>query len=380
MNVGIEASALGSGRGGDETFLRSLLAALALTARAGDRFPLYCAPGADVPAPGGLASFPIRRIARRPSVLRYAGALPFAAARERPRLDLLVSTNHAPLFSTVPNALVVHDVSFRRRPRDYSVAARLRLNALVPLQARAARLVITVSDFSRREIAGTLRIPPERIAVVPNAIAEARRVDERADQELRAALGMTGPYLLYVGNLHPRKNVARLVAAFARARSRGDAAAALTLVIAGAARSDADRVASVDGVRVLGRITDWERDALVRGAVALAYVSLYEGFGLPPLEAMAAGTPVIASRAGAIPEIAGDAALLVDPLDVDDIAAAIERLASDAALRARLRDAGTRRAQLFDHRTMGERALAAFEKAISQASIAGAVPARGSEA
>ena len=168
------------------------------------------------------------------------------------------------------------------------------------------------------------------------------------------------------------------MAAFSLARSRSAAARELTLVVAGAPIW-LDACLDAPGVRAVGRVSDEEREALLRGALALAYVSLYEGFGLPPLEAMAAGTPVIASRAAAIPEVVGDAGLLVDPLSTEEIARAIERVLSDTSLRAGMVTKGRRRAATYDLRTMGERALAAFDAAIAHRMASDVAP-RGSEA
>jgi len=368
MKVGIEGSALDSGRGGDETYLRNLLAGLALVSRAGEHeFVVYLPAAAQVPREiAGDARFSIRRLARLPSPIRYAIDLPRRVASERPGVDLLLTTNHAPLVSTAPRVLLVHDLSFRHHPEQYSLTTRLRLNWLVPLHIRQARLVLTVSEFSRQDLMTTFGLAPERVVVVPPAIHTNGVVDARPDGT--ASLGARGVgdhFFLYLGNLHPRKNVARLVDAYARARSGSAAVAAHQLVIAGAPGWHSEEVARAAAalpglVVMLGRIDDTERDVLLRRATALVYPSLFEGFGLPPLEAMAAGTPVLASATTAMPEVLGDAALLVDPRDMEAIADGLRRLAEDQSLRDTLRERGRRRAAHYTVRTTGERALAAF--------------------
>jgi glycosyltransferase involved in cell wall biosynthesis len=368
MKVAIEASALDSGRGGDETYLRSFLAGLALVSRAGEHeFVVYLRAAAQVPREiAGDPRFSIRRLARLPSPIRYAIDLPMRVASERPGVDLLLTTNHAPPISTAPRVLLVHDLSFRHHPEHYSLTTRLRLNGLVPLHIRQARLVLTVSEFSRQDLMTTFGLAPERVVVVPPAVHTNGVLGARPDGA--ASLGARGVgdrFFLYLGNLHPRKNIARLVDAYARARCRSDAVAAHQLVIAGAPGWHSEEVARAAAalpglVVMLGRIDDTERDALLRRATALVYPSLFEGFGLPPLEAMTAGTPVLASATTAMPEVLGDAALLVEPRDVEAIADGLRRLAEDQNLCDMLRERGRSRAAHYTVRTTGERALAAF--------------------
>ena len=368
MRVGIEASVIGTDRGGDETYLRNLLAGLALVSRAGEHeFVVYLRAGAEVPSEiAGDPRFVVRRLARLPSPIRYAIDLPSLVARERPGIDLLLTTNHAPLISTVPRVLLVHDLSFRHHPEHYALMTRLRLNVLVPLHVRQARLVLTVSEFSRQDLVSAFGLAPERVVVVPTAVRATSTLTARTEgaASLRAR-GVGDRFFLYLGNLHPRKNVARLVDAYARARSRSAAVAAHQLVIAGARGWHSEEVAraaaALPGLVVMvGRIDDAERDALLGRATALTYPSLFEGFGLPPLEAMAAGTPVLASTTTAMPEVLGDAALLVDPRDIEAIADGLRRLAEDQDLRDTLRERGRSRAAHYTLRTTGERALAAF--------------------
>ena len=365
MRVAIDAGVLDTGRGGDETFMRNLLAGLVLAAGDGDRFVVYLDRDARVPSEvAGDPRFALRRMARLPSPIRYALDLPWRVARERPLPDLLLTTNHAPLVSVVPRVLLVHDLSFRHHPELYRASTRARLRWLVPLHVRQARAVVTVSEFSRRDLIDAYGLEPRRVHVIPNAVRA------RAASAAPLPAGVGARFFLYVGNLHPRKNVARLIAAFDRARRRSAVVAGHQLVIAGAAGWDtadvARAAAALPGlVLLLGRVSDDVRDTLVARATALAYVSLFEGFGLPPLEAMAAGTPVVASRTAAIPDVVGDAGILVEPTDVEDIANALVRVAEDGALRQVLVARGRERASSYDIRRTGDAAIAAFETAAS---------------
>ena len=365
MNVAIEASVVGSGRGGDETYLISLLNGLAAVADDDvDRFPVYLRPGAPVPTSiVGRAAFPLR-VLPGGGTLRYALSLPIALARESVRVDVLHSILHAPLYGGVPRAVMITDLSFRHHPEFYRLDTRLRLELLIPLHVRQARAVMTLSEFCKRDLINTYGVPAEKVFVVPVGVAPTVRHVAGAARPWLAAHGIDGPFFLYVGNLQPRKNLGRLVQAFERARASNAALAHHRLLIAGAQWRWGGEGSSVtedsNAVRFVGRVSDDERDSLMGAADALVYPSIFEGFGLPPLEAMAAGTPVIASNTSAMPEILGDAALLVDPFDVAAIARAIVRVATEPLLRARLHEQGLARAATFTFRRTADSALAAF--------------------
>jgi glycosyltransferase involved in cell wall biosynthesis len=382
LRVAIDATVLGSGRGGDETSLRGILAGLAeVTPDDGDtRYSLYLRPGASPPpSVAGSPVFPIYRIRLRPAPLRYLVTFPLMAMREPRCPSLLYSMTHTPLLSPAPMVLHLHDLSFVHEPRLYSQRTRLRLALSAPIHARLARAVFVPSDFTRQAVISTYGVARSKVFVVPNAIERQAPLAEQTDDEHRALLrrhGIDGQFFVYVGNLHPRKNLGRLIEAFARARRADTALGVHQLVIIGTEHRFYPRLAS-DGVAhalhqlspgsvvFTGKLDDEERDCLVSAAVALAYPSLYEGFGIPPLEAMALGTPVLASTAASMPEVLGDAALLVDPRDVDAIARGLVRLATDAGLRSQMRTRGRFRAAHFSVRNTGIRALDAFRSALA---------------
>lgn len=360
VHVAIDATALGSGRGGDETFMLGLLRGLAVTAVPDDDVVVYARRGAPLPDAG---SWRVDRL-RAGGSLRLAGPLSVRAARTG---GLFVGYTHLPVGVRRPRALVVTDLSFRHHPAYYPRAARVRLNLLVPRQARAADGVVTLSEFCRRDLIASYALDPEVVHVVPCAVDPIAPLAAAEVDELRAwaaRAGVDRPFLLYLGNLHPRKNVARLVRAFAAARVEG-----LQLVLAGGrwwrggGEEAAVRAAPRGTVVPLGRVDERARAYLLRNAHALVYPSLFEGFGLPPLEAMSVGTPVLASDAAAIPETCGDAALLVDASDTEALVAGIVRIATDERCRARLRAAGPGRAACFDAVRTGLAARAAFTRA-----------------
>ena len=246
------------------------------------------------------------------AVARDAFWYPIALPRAARGADVL----HCPSFrgptrSDTPLVVTVHDLAVLRHPDAFNRWSRTYSRAFVPRVVRAAQRVIAVSDFTKRELEELLRVPVERIRVIPNGVDDAF-----APEGARAE----GEYVLAVGTLEPRKNLPRLAAA---ARHAG-----VELRVAGARGWGAVRVGG-DGVRFLGFVGDEELARLYRGALCVAYPSLYEGFGIPVLEALACGAPVVTSAGSAMAELADGAAVLVDPRDeeaiADGIREAIER-------------------------------------------------------
>jgi glycosyltransferase involved in cell wall biosynthesis len=255
--------------------------------------------------------------------------------------------NLAPLASR-RNVVVIHDAAALRHPEWYSRAYAAYQRRVLPVLARRARLVITVSEFSRGELADVLALPADHVAVVPNGVDE--RFSAQADADAaRAALGLPRPYVLAVGTRIARKSLATLEKATERLAAEG-----IDLVAAGSGRAymrgEANR-----GPRPLGYVPDDLLPGLYAGARALAMPSLYEGFGLPCLEAMACGTPVVASNRGALPETCGGAAVHADPDRPEEFSGALLRAATDESERARLSTAGRERARAFTWRRAAER-------------------------
>ena len=251
-------------------------------------------------------------------------------------------TYRGPVRSSVPLVVTVHDLAVFRLPEAFPPWTRTYSLLVVPRVVRAARIVAAVSEFTASEVESVLRIPRERIRVVPNAAAESFTEDgPRAD----------GDYVLAVGTLEPRKNLARAI----------EAAKRLDLPLRVAGMEGWGGVeAEGPGVTWLGFASDDELARLYRGALCVVYPSLYEGFGIPVLEAMACGVPVVTSRGGATEEVAGGAAVLVDPHDVDSIADGIR----DAiARRDELRAAGLRRARDYTWDASARLLLRAYEDA-----------------
>jgi glycosyltransferase involved in cell wall biosynthesis len=374
----IDATALGAERGGDETMLRGVIRGLGLAAVADDRFTILADPSVD-PLEGVSSAQPYRveRMRHRSGARHFALDLPRHLAGRRSDHDVVLTVTHAPLRSPVPVALMVQDLSFLHLPDAYPFAARQRLRTIVGRQARRAPAVLTVSEFSRRDLIESYGLDPLRVHVVPNAIDTPRPLTPgRRDQALEAIAraGVTGPFLLYLGNLHPRKNVPAALHAYAAACRVDAALADLQFVVAGgrwwgSGEAEAAKESPDGRVVFLGRVDDDVRQLLFEEAHALVYVSRFEGFGLPPLEAMAASTPVLAGDAGAIPEVTGGAALLVDPDDLDAISEGIRRISTDSDLRTQLVERGQGRVARYDLASTGAAARAALSDAAALTTV-----------
>ncbi|OLE01727.1 MAG: hypothetical protein AUG91_00505 [Actinobacteria bacterium 13_1_20CM_4_69_9] len=269
---------------------------------------------------------------------------PFALGRRRDGDVLHCPTYRGPLRSALPLVVTVHDLAVLRHPDAFNRWTRTYSPRVVPRVLAAARRIIAVSEFTRRELVELLRVPDEKIRVVPNGI------DDEFTPEGPAA---DGEYVLAVGTLEPRKNLPRLVEA---ARRSG-----VELRVVGARGWGGVEVGG-NGVRWLGEVTDADLARLYRGARCVAYPSVYEGFGIPVLEAMACGAPVVTSRGTAMEEIADGAAVLVDPSDPAELAAGIERAAAE---RETLVPRGLERARAFRWDAVARATVGVYREALA---------------
>jgi glycosyltransferase involved in cell wall biosynthesis len=323
VRLGIDVTPLALTRAGTARYLRNLLTRLPQQTEL--RTLAFGGPGRAAVLARELAWYPLW--------------LPRMAARQR--LDVLhCPTYYGPVASRVPVVVTVHDLAVWRHPGAFGRWTQLYVPRAVPSVLRAAARVIAVSEFTRSELVELLGVPEERIRVVPNGVEDVFTPEGNAAE---------GEYVLAVGTLEPRKNLARLAEAARRAGRE--------LRVAGEPGWGGVRP---DGVRWLGRVGDAELARLYRGALCLVYPSLYEGFGIPVLEAMACGTPVVTSRGGATEEAAGGAAVLVDPLDVEAIAAGIDEA---VARRAELRALGLERVGAFSWDETARRTLDVYREA-----------------
>ncbi|MCC7355738.1 MAG: glycosyltransferase family 4 protein [Anaerolineae bacterium] len=325
--------------------------------------------------------YPLADLARHPNVrLLEVPILPFSLAEQLRlpgiaralRLDLFHSPYYIkPYWLPCPSILTLYDIISHTHPSSLpSARARLLFEVTTRLALRSARLVLTLSEDAAKALNRYYRVSPGKIVVTPGAAAARfSPASPEAIAAMRTRYGLPPAYILYLGINKPHKNLVRLVEAWSKVSLKEKASIALVL----AGREDTrysdyrQRVLELGlgaGVRFLGDVAEADLPALYSGALAFSFPSLAEGFGLPVLEAMACGTPVVCSNLSSLPEVVGDAALLIDPYDVDALAAAICRVLADEGLRREMRAKGLIQAATFSWERTARETLAAYRRVV----------------
>ncbi|MFP3897434.1 MAG: glycosyltransferase family 4 protein [Anaerolineales bacterium] len=294
-------------------------------------------------------------------ILWEQGIQPWAARREH--LDLLHQPVYVgPLLHPCPTVVTLHDLSFYLYPELFPRSKRIYLQHMTRYTIHHAQAIIAVSNSTKRDALRLFSVPETKITVIPNGVeARMRPLDDpTATKALRRRYDLPSDLLLFLGTLEPRKNLIALLEAYALLRQRGNICH--HLVIAGGrgwyyekVYDATQRLGLRETVHFTGHVPDEELPIWYNAADLFIYPSLYEGFGLPPLEAMACGTPVIVSNTSSLPEVVGDAGLMVDPQDPQALAEAIHSLLSDPPRRERLGQAARRQANRFSWRTTAAR-------------------------
>ncbi|MBN1177582.1 MAG: glycosyltransferase family 4 protein [Anaerolineae bacterium] len=380
MRIGIDVTAAVRQRAGIGRYTRELVRAV-LTLPSDDFYTLFAATGklgdgnCELLSALGISQFavPNSQFAIRTVPLSdewlarlwHRARLPLPVEAITGRLDLFYSPDFVlpPTLPRTRTLLTVHDLSFLHYPDHFVPKLVQYLSRVVPRSVARADRVLADSEATRRDLIALLDVPPEKVALLYSGVDACFRPQSEPGERERLAEhhGLDArPYILSVGTLQPRKNYVGLIRAFARLERRD-----VQLVIAGGRGwlyEDvlAEAARHADRVAVLGFVDDAELPALYRGAALFAFPSFYEGFGLPVLEAMACGTPVVCSNASSVPEVAGDAALLVDPHDEDALAAALARALDDEALRAGMVERGLAQAARFSWERAARQLVEAF--------------------
>jgi glycosyltransferase involved in cell wall biosynthesis len=285
--------------------------------------------------------------------------MPWALRKER--IDVFLCPYYdAPLWMRKPLLVTIHDLVTLRFAEQYRLHSRFYLNSLLRIHARRAIRILTVSEFSKREIVNVLGVPAEKVCVLPSRVPGAFLKDSTSAEigVSMQRLGIDSEYMLYTGGADPRKNLARLFRAFKRINQ--EEGRRYKLVLTGDSsqflryRSEWEEEGLQNDVVLTGFLTDDELAGLYRRAALVVYPSLWEGFGLPVLEAIACGAPIAASCAASIPEVGGEAAAYFDPRSVDDMVRVIRDALKNAALRARLAVAARLRRAAFQTRRPAE--------------------------
>ncbi len=347
LRVLIDAHMVGSRETGNETYVVNLLRHLSQLT------DVQC--GAAI-APGSITLSHLADVELIPLRLpgnwpRLLFSLPFVCRQWH--ADILHVTYVGPFFPPCPMVVTVHDVAFKRYPDFFSPRDRLLFATLLPATLRRASAVITGSRHAQQEILKAYPYLADKVHVTldaPGAMFHPTCQEELL-QSMHARYGIHTAYILAVGNIQPRKNLVRLIKAFALIRQQIES---VQLVIVGKAQwqssavyEEVKHLGLEQDIVFTGYVPDEDLALLYNAAQVFVYPSIYEGFGLPILEAMACGTPVVTSNTSSMPEIAGNAAILVDPYQVDEIQAAIQRILRDPDLSLSLSQEGLKRAEAF---------------------------------
>jgi glycosyltransferase involved in cell wall biosynthesis len=369
LHVAIDAHSVGTGLAGNETYAANLVEALAALDREG-RYTIYVTkPAAYQRFAGRWPHVHVRRTLPHTPLLRIPITLS-AELRRRP-VDLLHVQYTAPPLAPCPVVATIHDLSFEHLRQTFKRRSWMQLRLTVRATARRAAHIIAPSEFTRRDLCETYGLAPSRVSVIPLAAPPSFGPvrDEKELERVRRAYGIEGEYLLAVGSIQPRKNLARLIAAYADLRRARSKAKLPKLVLAGRQAwlySETLRAVAEQQIQdctvFTGYVSERDLPALYAGALCFIYPSYFEGFGLPPLESMQCGTPVITGDLTSLPEVVGDAGLMVDPFDVGALKSAIARLLDNPSLREELRARGLQRAQRFTWNETARQTLHVYRK------------------
>jgi len=334
LRIGVDAHAIGELATGNERFIANVVREM--RAMCDHEMILFFTSAEAAGAWPADERTQVRLLRPTNSLMRVPLVMGRAARREQ--LDVMLVQYTAPRSPGCPVVSVVHDVSFAEHPEWFSTLERLWMPRTIPATIHRAAHIVTVSEFSRSEIQRIYGIAADRITVAHDGVDP---VLTRAREPLEAP-----PYFLYVGNLEPRKNLEVLLEAFGDMRARYPQVRE-RLLIAGRPRRGSASHRSYEAVHFLGRVRDDELAGLMQHATALCYPSKYEGFGLPPIEAMAVGTPALVSDIPVMRETVGDAGVLLPPTDARAWAEAMAKVAAEPGYRDQLSAGGKQRASMF---------------------------------
>lgn len=367
MRIALDAHTLGSRVGGNETYIRNLILALQAIDKKNNYFLYHTNPEALTGVMNGATNFHARKLSPKNPLIRIPFSTP-ARLRED-KVDLALFQYIAPPVCPAPYVLVIHDISYEHYPQYFKKLERLRLRMTTPVSARRAAHIITCSENSKKDLIRFYSIAPDKITVIYYGKNESFRPvdDQNCLERVRAKYQLPEKYILYVGNIQPRKNLPRLIEAYSHLKTESKIPQKFVVVgnkawLYSGVFDLIRRKGLENEIIVTGYVPDEDLPVLYAAADVAVYPSIFEGFGFPVLEAMACGTPVVTSNTSSIPEVAGDAAVLVNPLSTDEIASGIQKVLYDDGLRASLREKGLKRAAMFNWDATARQTLEVFKK------------------
>ncbi len=376
IRIAIDAHSVGTKLGGNESYAVNLIEALAQIDSA-NNYTIYVTTNeARDRFSSRWSNFKVRSTLPHTPLIRIPLILS-AELRKHP-VDVLHVQFTAPPFCPCPFVVSIHDLSFEHLPQTFKRRSRTQLRLTVRHSARRAARILSLSQHTRSDIMETYGIEPDKIEAIPLAAPDhfGAVTDYRELQRVRHNYGIDGDYILSVGSIQPRKNLARLIKAYAQLRGDCSADKLPKLVLVGKCAwlydetlRTLDQMGVKDSVILTGYVPESDLPVLYSSALCFVYPSYFEGFGLPPLEAMKCGAPVIVGNRTSLPEVVGDAGLTVDPFDVDAIAGAIRKLMSDSTLRATLSQKGQERASAFTWRETARQTLQIYQDVARSAAL-----------
>jgi glycosyltransferase involved in cell wall biosynthesis len=369
LHIAIDAHSVGARLAGNESYAINLIEALAQIDSI-NKYTLYVTRREAVERfRGRWPNFFVSQTLPHTPLVRIP--LTLSAELRRNPVDVLHVQFTAPPLAPCPLVVSIHDLSFEHLPDTFKRRSRIQLRLTVRSSARRAARILALSENVRQDIIETYGIPPERVTMIPLAAPDhfAPVTEEDELRRVRHTYNIVGEYILSVGSIQPRKNLARLVRAYARLRDERPGVKLPKLVLVGKKAWLYDETLQVieesgagDQILLTGYVSESDLPALYSGAICFVYPSYFEGFGLPPLEAMKCGAPVIVGNQTSLPEVVGDAGLMVDPFDEAEIASALARLIDNPDLRDQLRVKGLKRAAQFSWHDTARRTLEVYEQ------------------
>lgn len=279
----------------------------------------------------------------------------------------------SPLVSSKKIILTIHDLAFKLLPKTFKLPNRIYLNNIVPVSIKKADKIIAVSKNTKKDIIEQYNIPSDKITVIYNGINNDYKVIDKSDiiNKIKKKYNLSNEFILYLGTLEPRKNITNLIKAYSLYKSKLNNE--IKLVIAGGKGWLYEDVFSLveekqleEDVVFTGYVDEEDIVPLYNAATLFVYPSLYEGFGLPPLEAMACGTPVITSNVSSLPEVVGDAAITVDPHNINKLSQAINRILDNENLQNEMIQKGIERSKKFTWEKTARETIKIYEKVLNQ--------------
>ena len=366
MRVGIDAHAIGSEQSGNETYYEQLLKHLAATPTNGNRYVVYYTNPAGAGRIPASEKFHLKRLWPATPLWRVPVGFPLEFRRQK--FDVFHAQYMIPPFCKCKTVTTIPDIAYEHYPQFFSKFDVLRAKVLIRRSAERADHIITVSDYSKNDISSTYHIDANRITVTYEGAGPDffPRDNGECREQVARKYGIKGPFLLYIGRLQERKNLRRLLSAYARLRKQG-AEEKLVLVgkkdwtSGGNIQMHVNSLELENSVIFTGYVPSADLPFFYNAAEAFVYPSVFEGFGLPVIEAMACGLPVLTSYGSSLEEVAGDAALLVDPMSEESIAEGLGKLLGDSNLRLSLGRAGLARSATFSFEKTAAQTIGVYE-------------------